>query len=111
MPETVQEPKRLRIKNGTESNLWDESQLPVVILAGIFALVTLVFTLNNALVHFLWIVWIGGAAFVLTCMSTNNPNMRLWQVFYTYLFTPRGTYNFVENTRLVSKKHKEKKES
>lgn len=50
MPDSIQEPKRLRIKNGTESGNWDETQLAPVFLAGVFAMITLVFIVNNRLV-------------------------------------------------------------
>ena len=50
MPDSIQEPKRLRIKNGTESGDWDETQLAPVFLAGVFAMITLVFIVDNRLV-------------------------------------------------------------
>lgn len=101
MPETIQEPKRLRIKNGTESGNWDESQLAPVFFAGVFALMTLVFIVHNTFVYYLWGALIIGTVGALTFMSKENPNMRRWQVFYAYLFTQRGAFNLIENKSIT----------
>lgn len=107
MPETIQEPKRLRIKNGTESGNWDETQLAPVFFAGVFAMITLVFIVKNTFVHYLWIAIIVGTVGALTFMSKENPNMRRWQVLYAYLFTQRGSFNLAENT-ILSLENEEK---
>lgn len=107
MPDSIQEPKRLRIKNGTESGNWDETQLAPVFLAGVFAMITLVFIVNNRLVQYLWCAFFMGTVGYLTFMSKENPNMRRWQVFYAYLFTQRGSYNLAEN-KIISLENEEK---
>lgn len=101
MPDSVQEPRKLRVKNGTESGSWDETQLAPVFFSAVFAMLTMLFTVNNDIVHYLWFALIVGTVSYLTLQSNANPNMRKWQVMYAYLFTQRGTYNFMKNEKII----------
>lgn len=100
MPDQIQEPTRYKVKNGLENDLWDESQLAVLVFSAVFALLTSFFVIPIDLVRYLWLVFIVGLVFWLTMRSRSSKNMRNYQVIYTYLFCQRGRFDLTKNTKI-----------
>lgn len=100
MPDFLQEPKKYKVKNGTENDIWDETQLPALMLGAVFAMFTSLFVVPVDLVRYAWVAFFVGLTFTLTMRSVSNKNMRNWQVIYAYLFSQKGRYDLTKNTKI-----------
>lgn len=100
MPDFLQEPKKYKVKNGTENDIWDETQLPALMLGAVFAMFTALFVVPIDLVRYAWVAFFVGLTFTLTMRSVSNKNMRNWQVIYAYLFSQKGRYDLTKNTKI-----------
>lgn len=98
MPDQIQEPKHYKVKNGTENDLWDESQLAVLVLSAVFALLTSFFIVPIDVIRYAWFVFVVGLVFWSTMRSRSNKNMRNYMVIYYYLFCQRGRFDLTSNT-------------
>ncbi|MDG4957481.1 hypothetical protein [Lactococcus lactis] len=100
MPDFLQEPKKYKVKNGTENDIWDETQLPALMLGAVLAMFTSLFVVPIDLVRYAWVAFFVGLTFTLTMRSVSNKNMRNWQVIYAYLFSQKGRYDLTKNTKI-----------
>ena len=100
MPNILQEPKKYKVKNGTENDIWDETQLPALMLGAVFAMFTSFFVVPISLVRYAWVAFFVGLTFTLTMRSRSNKNMRNWQVIYAYLFSQKGRYDLTKNIKI-----------
>ncbi|RZI47891.1 hypothetical protein [Lactococcus kimchii] len=100
MPNQTQEPTRYKVKNGTENDIWDESQLLVFIFGAVFAALTSFFVVPIDFIRYLWLAFVVGLTFWLTMRSHSNKNMRNYMVIYTYLFCKRGRYDLTKNKNI-----------
>lgn len=111
MKTALQEPRSYHAKNGTENGRWDETQLAPVFGSVVFAFLTTFFIVDIDYVHYAWWLFIIGTTFILTLKSSDGSGMRTWQVYYNYLFSPKGDYNFIENKKIIEPKQVTKTES
>ncbi|MCL2113254.1 MAG: hypothetical protein FWH31_04815 [Streptococcaceae bacterium] len=100
MPNQTQEPRQYKVKNGTENDNWDESQLLGIVFGIVFAVLTSFFIVPIDVVRYLWLAFVVGLTLWLTMRSRSNKNMRNYMVIYAYLFCQRGRYDFTKNKKL-----------
>lgn len=100
----IQEPKSYRVRSGTESGRWDETQLYVLLASGVFALLSSLLIVDNSAIRYTWIAFVAGSTLFLTFKSSDGSGMRNWQIYYNYVFSPKGEYDFTTNTKIVAPK-------